>query len=157
MNHPHGPPLDPLKKLHILPVLGAPLGIQEKLFRTAAVEQDKQQAPDLDAVLQLGPQKSRIEGDNHLLHPSGHLSSDGTKDTIDLLGCKLTPLSRFSSIRTPTSFSAGLSLKERSLERGNLSRISSPSLYIYLGLPQPNCKTLYFALLNLIRFTRAQL
>ena len=46
----------------------------------------------------------------------------------------------FSSTRTPKSFSAGLLLR------------SFPSLYSYLGLPWSKCKTLHFALLNLIRF-----
>jgi len=55
-------------------------------------------------------------------------------------------MSSFSSNSTPKSFSAGL-----------LSRSSSPSLYTYLGLPRPKHKTLHFALLNLIRFTRPHL
>jgi len=55
-------------------------------------------------------------------------------------------LLRFSSTRIPKSFSTGL-----------LSRNSSPSLYTYLGLPQPKCKTLHFASLNLISFTRVHL
>ena len=38
-----------------------------------------------------------------------------------------------------------------------LWRSYSPSLYTYLGLPWPNCETLHFALLNLIRFTWAYL
>jgi len=50
-----------------------------------------------------------------------------------------------SSFRTSRSFSAGL-----------LSR-NSPSLYRYLRLSQPKCKTLHLALLNLIRFTWAHL
>ena len=38
----HGPPLDPLQKLHIFPLL---------------------RAPDLDAVFQLGPHEGRVEGE----------------------------------------------------------------------------------------------
>ena len=41
-----GPPLDPLQQLPVFLVLGA---------------------PDLDAVLQMGPHKGRVERDNHLL------------------------------------------------------------------------------------------
>ena len=52
-------------KVHIFPVLGA---------------------PDLDAVLLLGPHEDRIVGDNPLPLPSGHSSSDGTQDTIAFLG-----------------------------------------------------------------------
>ena len=52
----------------------------------------------------------------------------------------------FQSTRTPKFFSAGL-----------LSRSSSPSLQTYLRLPQPKCKTLHFALLNLLSFMWAHL
>ena len=51
----------------------------------------------------------------------------------------------FWSTRTPKSFSAGL-----------LSRSSSPSLYVYLGLPQPRRNTLHLTLLDLLRFTSSQ-
>jgi len=51
----------------------------------------------------------------------------------------------FSWFRTPKFFSTEL-----------LSR-SSPSLYTYLGLSCPKCKTLHFSMLNLIRLTRAHL
>jgi len=63
LGHLWGPPLDPLQKFHIFPVLGP---------------------PHLDAVLQVGPHRGRIEGDNHLPVPAGHHSSDGTQDTIGL-------------------------------------------------------------------------
>ena len=52
----------------------------------------------------------------------------------------------FSSTSTPKSFSSGL-----------LSIHSLLSLYLWLGLPRPRCRTLYLALLNLIRFARAHL
>jgi len=44
-DHLSGPPLDPLQQLHILPMLGP---------------------PDLDTVLQVGPQEGRAEGDDPL-------------------------------------------------------------------------------------------
>ena len=44
-DHLSGPPLDPLQELHVLPVLGA---------------------PGLDTVLQMGPHKSRVEGENFI-------------------------------------------------------------------------------------------
>ena len=98
----------------------------------------------MDTVLQMGPHEGRVEGDKG---PAGHPSSDGTQDTTGVLGCKCTWLMlSFSSTRTPKSFSAGL-----------LSRSSSPGLHTYLGLPQPKCRTLHFALFNLISFTRAHL
>ena len=69
----HGPPLDPPQQLHILPVLGASA---------------------LDTVVQQGPHESRVEGDNHLPVLAGHPSSDGTQNTIGLLGCKHTLVAR---------------------------------------------------------------
>ncbi|KAK4826465.1 hypothetical protein QYF61_009192, partial [Mycteria americana] len=56
--------------------------------------------------------------------------------------CRL--MSSFSSISTPKSFSAGV-----------LSITSSPSLDRNQELPQPRCRTLHLALLNLLRFTQA--
>jgi len=52
----------------------------------------------------------------------------------------------FSSTRTPRSFSSGLP-----------SRTAPSRLYICLGFLWPKCKTLHFAVLNLIRFTQAHL
>ena len=46
----------------------------------------------------------------------------------------------------PKSFSSGL-----------LSICSLPSLYLYLELPWPRCRTLHLALLNFMRFTQAHL
>jgi len=69
----HGPPLYPLQKLHIFPVLGS---------------------PDLEAVLQLGTHKGRVEGDNHFPCPASHSSSDGTQDIIGFPGCRRTLLSQ---------------------------------------------------------------
>ena len=104
-DHVHGPPLDPLQQLHIFPVLGA---------------------PDLDAVLQVGPRKGRAERDNHtpslltnppLMSPGYHWSSKqqehitGTCSVFHPKGLLGPP------------FSTGL-----------LSRSSSPSQYTYLGL-----------------------
>ena len=77
------------------------------------------------------PHESSAEGDNHLTHPAGHPSSDAAQDAAGLPGCKCTLLAHVKLFicRTIKSFSTGL-----------LSR-SSPSLYTYLGLPQPKCKT----------------
>ena len=68
-NHLFGPPLEPLQKLHIFPVLVAQV---------------------LDATLQRGPHEGRAENNNHLSHTFGHPSSDAAQDTIGLLGCKHT-------------------------------------------------------------------
>ena len=68
-NHLHGPSLNPLQKLSVFPVL---------------------EVPDLDAVLQMGTHKGRVERDNHLLLPAGHPSSNAAWDTIGLPGCKST-------------------------------------------------------------------
>lgn len=46
----------PLQQLHIFPVLWT---------------------PDLDMVLQMGPHKGRVEGDNPLFLPVGHPSFEG--------------------------------------------------------------------------------
>ena len=50
----------------------------------------------------------------------------------------------FSSTRTLRYFSARL-----------LTRTAPSSLYIRLGFFRPKCKTLHFAMMNLIRFTQA--
>ena len=73
--------------------------------------------------------------------PCWHSSVDAAQDTVGLSGCKCKLLAhvQFSSSRIPKSFSAGL-----------LSMNSSPSLYMYLGLPWPR-RPLKFVLLNLIR------
>ena len=36
----------------------------------------------------MGTQESRVKGNNHLPHPTGQPSFDGTQDVIGLLGCK---------------------------------------------------------------------
>lgn len=43
-------------------------------------------APELDAVLQVGSQESRAEGQNHLPHPAGHTSLG----VLSVLGEQLT-------------------------------------------------------------------
>ena len=70
------PPLDLLQHFHILLALGA---------------------PELDAIIKVGSQKSRVEGQNHLPQPAGHTSHDATKDTVGLLGCKHTLLTHADS------------------------------------------------------------
>ncbi|XP_072203490.1 multidrug resistance-associated protein 1-like isoform X2 [Excalfactoria chinensis] len=44
-------------------------------------------APDLEAVLQMGPHKHKLERDNHLPVPAGHPSSVGAQDTTGLPRC----------------------------------------------------------------------
>jgi len=52
------PALDPLQHIHVLLMLGA---------------------PELDAVLQVGSQESRVKGQNHLPQPAGHASLDAAR------------------------------------------------------------------------------
>ncbi|KAK4823457.1 hypothetical protein QYF61_002293 [Mycteria americana] len=68
-DHLRGPPLDSLQQVDVLLMLGA---------------------PELNAVLQAGSRKSRIEGQNHLPQPAGHASFDAAQDTVGFLGCKRT-------------------------------------------------------------------
>jgi len=60
-------PLDPPQNLDISPML---------------------EAPDLNAVLQMGPHKERAEEDNPPHHPAGHLTSDAAQNTAGLPGYK---------------------------------------------------------------------
>jgi len=53
-DHFHGPPVHPLQKLHLFPLL---------------------EAPDPGGILQMGPPKGRVEG-SHLPHPASHSSFD---------------------------------------------------------------------------------
>ncbi|XP_053932310.1 coiled-coil domain-containing protein 91 isoform X1 [Cuculus canorus] len=64
--HLCGPPLDPFLQAHVFPVL---------------------KAPELDAMLQVGSHKTRVEGQNPLPCPAGHASFDAAQDTVGLLGC----------------------------------------------------------------------
>ena len=66
-DHFCGPPLDLLQQLDVLLVL---------------------RAPELDAVLQMGSHKRRVEEKNHLPRLAGHASLDVTQDTIGLPGYK---------------------------------------------------------------------
>ena len=50
---------------------------------------------------------------------------------------------------------SSISIPPKSLSAGLLSITSSPSLYYYGVLPQPRCRTLHLAWLNLVRFTQA--
>ena len=103
-------------------------------------------APDLDAVLQLGPHSGIIEGDNQI-PCSADRSSYGTQGIHWPSRLQVhTAGSSFSSATTPKSFPVE-----------QIPRSFSPSLYTYLGLTWPKCKTLHFALLNPIRFTKAYL
>ncbi|KAK4827794.1 hypothetical protein QYF61_021747 [Mycteria americana] len=65
------PPLDSLQQVHVLLMLGA---------------------PELNAVLQVGSHKSRVEGENPPPRPAGHASFDAAQDTVGSLGCKRTLL-----------------------------------------------------------------
>ena len=47
-------------------------------------------APDLDAVLEMGPHEGRVEGSNHL--PADHTSFDAAQDIVGLPGYKCTLL-----------------------------------------------------------------
>ena len=40
------------------------------------------------SILNLRPQKCRVDGDKHLPHPPGHLSFDGAQNTVGLLSCE---------------------------------------------------------------------
>ena len=57
----------------------------------------------------------------------------------------------YSSVRTFKFYSAGL-LSMSFQPSQFYDSMSSPSLYTYLGLPQPKCNISHLALLNLIRF-----
>ncbi|KAK4810863.1 hypothetical protein QYF61_008835 [Mycteria americana] len=89
-------------------------------------------APELDAVLQVRSHQSGVEWQNHLPRPAGHASFDAAQDTVGLLGCERTLLAHVQ-----------------------LFIHQYPSLYWNRGLPQPRCRTLHLALLNLMRFTQA--
>ena len=91
----------------------------------------------------MGPNGDRVERFNPLPCPADRPSSDGTQDTVGLLRCEHTVLAHSKDPHVLLSRAT--------------PRISSPSLYTYMGLARSNCKTLHFALLNLIRFTWAHL
>lgn len=74
---------------------------------------------------------------------SAYVNFDGIKDQVDP-HCSLMLI--FSLTNTSKSFSSGL-----------LSVYSPPSLYLFLGLPQPRCSTLHLAFLNFIRVTQAHI
>ncbi|XP_048796179.1 uncharacterized protein LOC125691181 isoform X2 [Lagopus muta] len=126
-HHLAGPPLDSSQELPVCFVLGS---------------------PELDAVLQVRPQQGRAEGEDRLPRPAGHALCNAAQDAIGPLGHKGTLLAHgnLSSTRTPRSLSAELP-----------SSTSSPILYCCMPLFLPRCKTLHLLLLNLIRFSFAQL
>jgi len=51
-------------------------------------------APGLDTALQMGPHKSRAEGNSSVSLPAGCTSFVAAQDTVGLLGCKSTLLAR---------------------------------------------------------------
>lgn len=66
----------------------------------------------------------------------------GIQSAFWIVSAQCQPISRFSSINIPNSFSSGLLLIH-----------SSPSLYWYWRLPWPRCRALHLTLLSLMRFT----
>lgn len=44
----------------------------------------------MDAGLQVGSNKSRVEEENHFPLPAGHVSFEEIQDTVAFLGCKCT-------------------------------------------------------------------
>ena len=54
------------------------------------------EAPDLNAVLQIGPHEDGVETVNHFPRSAGHPFSDVAKDTVGLLGCKHTLLAHIN-------------------------------------------------------------
>jgi len=47
-----------------------------------------------DTVVQVGPHKSQVEGDNHLPLPVGHSFFNAAQNTVGLPGCKRVLLAR---------------------------------------------------------------
>lgn len=44
--------------------------------------------PELKAVVHVGSQESRVQRENHLHPPAGHVSFDAAQDTVSFLDCK---------------------------------------------------------------------
>ena len=105
-DHLHSPPLDPLQKLYIIPVLGA---------------------PGLDTVFQMGPHKGRVEGDSLLPLPAATPLLTQPKIPLAFWAARALCwlMSSFSPTRTPRSFSAGL-LSSSSLNLYAHLRFSQP-------------------------------
>ena len=99
-DHLSGPPLEPLQELHILPVVGV---------------------PDLDAVLQMGPHKSRVEGYYHLPLTAGLSFFNAAQDTVGLPGCKRTLLAHVQLLvhQDPKVLLCRAALKEIFIELQN--------------------------------------
>jgi len=99
----------------------------------------------------VGSHQNRVEGKNPLSHPAGQPAFDAARDMVGLLGCEHILLVYFQLFihQCPQVL---LSQPEKVLDEGDPS---SPSLYWYQALPQPRCKTLHLALLNLERFIQA--
>lgn len=70
--------------------------------------------PDLDALLQVGPQKGKIEGDNPLPYPAGHSSVDAAQDSVGILACKHALLAHFKLFihQNPQALLCRTALKE---------------------------------------------
>ena len=98
-HHFCGPPLDAFQQVHIFPVLST---------------------PHLDAVLHVRSHHCRLEGQDHLPHPTDITSFDVAQDNIGFLGCDVTLLAHVH---------AGSFTIPRSLLAGLWSILLSPSLY----------------------------
>ena len=70
LDHFSGPPLD-MFQVHVSPVL---------------------RTPHLHTVLQVRSHQHRLEGEDHLPSPVGHVSFDAAQDVVGLLVCKSTLL-----------------------------------------------------------------
>ena len=54
-------------------------------------------APELGAVLQVGSQEGRVEGEHHVSRRASHTSLDATQDTVGLLGYMHTLMAHVES------------------------------------------------------------
>ncbi|KAK4812466.1 LOW QUALITY PROTEIN: hypothetical protein QYF61_026459 [Mycteria americana] len=121
-HHFRGPPLDPLQQLHVLLVL---------------------RDPELDTVLQVGSHQSRVEGQDRLPQPAGHAAFDAAQDMAGLLGCERTlsaHVQLFVHQCPQVLFPQGCSRSHH-----------PPACIETKDCPNPWCRTLYLALLNLMR------
>ena len=116
--HLSGLPLDTFQELCIFVLLGA---------------------PGLDAVLQRGPQKSQIEGDDHLPLPAGHPLFNAAQNTIGLLGLKHTLLAHFQLLvhQDPQVLLCRAALKEFFSQSIVISGIATTQVQ-HLGLVKPH-------------------
>lgn len=72
-DHLHGPPLDLLQKLQ---------------HRWMWIHLSVLGFPSLNTVVQMGPHKCRVDGDNHIHGNASYPSSDSVQGSVGLLSCK---------------------------------------------------------------------